>query len=164
MYSYGPPHMAGQKQDDQLEHTSISYVRIRDVVLKTCQRRWTIGRSGGEGRGYPWLWHDMMMMMMMIYNSVCHMWVFAGFSCHGNSKITSIPPFKNHIIIYPAHEAYVMRTRNSDLGRRSPGGDRALCKGNTYLSRHIRTKWSRNSSSLVNSAFAYMWHEPVAQW
>ncbi len=21
MYSYGPPHMAGQKQDDQLEHT-----------------------------------------------------------------------------------------------------------------------------------------------
>ena len=25
MYSYGPPHMAGQKQDDQLEHTSSSY-------------------------------------------------------------------------------------------------------------------------------------------
>ena len=21
VYSYGPPHMAGQKQDDQLEHT-----------------------------------------------------------------------------------------------------------------------------------------------
>ena len=30
MYSYGPPHMAKQKQDDQLEHTYISYVRIRD--------------------------------------------------------------------------------------------------------------------------------------
>ena len=36
MYSYGPPYMAGQKQDDQLEHTFSSYVRIRDVVLKTC--------------------------------------------------------------------------------------------------------------------------------
>ena len=28
-----------QKQDDQLEHTYSSYVRIRDVALKTCQRR-----------------------------------------------------------------------------------------------------------------------------
>ena len=39
MYSYGPPHMAGQKQDNQHEHTFSSYVRIRDVALKTCQRR-----------------------------------------------------------------------------------------------------------------------------
>ena len=31
MYSYGPPHMAGKKQDDQLEHTYSSYVRKRDV-------------------------------------------------------------------------------------------------------------------------------------
>ena len=46
MYSNGPPHMAEQKQDDQLEHTYSIYVRIRDVALKTCQRRWTIGRSG----------------------------------------------------------------------------------------------------------------------
>ena len=29
---YGPPHMAGQKQDDQHEHTFSSYVRIRDVA------------------------------------------------------------------------------------------------------------------------------------
>ena len=39
MYSYGPPHIAKQKQDDQLEHTYSSYVRIRDVALKTCQKR-----------------------------------------------------------------------------------------------------------------------------
>ena len=32
------PHMAGQK-DDQHEHAFSSYVRIRDVDLKTCQRR-----------------------------------------------------------------------------------------------------------------------------
>ena len=49
MYSYGPPHMAEQKQDDQLEHTYSSYVRIRDVALKTCRKRWTIGRSGKRG-------------------------------------------------------------------------------------------------------------------
>ena len=51
MYSYGPPQMAGKKQDDQHEHTFSSYVRIRDVALKTCQRRWIIGRSGERGSG-----------------------------------------------------------------------------------------------------------------
>ena len=51
MYSYGTPHMAVQKQDDQHEHTFSSYVRIRDVVLKTCLGRWTIGRSGERESG-----------------------------------------------------------------------------------------------------------------
>ena len=55
MYSYGPPHMAEQKQDDQLEHTYSSYVRIRDVAMKTCQRRWTIGRMGERGSGISML-------------------------------------------------------------------------------------------------------------
>ena len=39
MYSYGPPHIAKQKQDDQLELTYSSCVRTQDVTLKTCQRR-----------------------------------------------------------------------------------------------------------------------------
>ena len=51
MYSYGPPHMAKQKQDDQLEHTYSGYVRIWDVNLKTCQKWWIIGRSGERGSG-----------------------------------------------------------------------------------------------------------------
>ena len=51
MYSYGHPHMAKQKQDDQLEITYSGYVRIRDVALKTWRRRWTIGRSGERGSG-----------------------------------------------------------------------------------------------------------------
>ena len=51
MYFYGPPHMAEQKQEDQHEHTYRRYVRIRDVTLKTCQRRWTIRRSGERGSG-----------------------------------------------------------------------------------------------------------------
>ena len=45
------PTYTGQKQDDQLEHTFSSYVRIRDVALKTYQRRWTIGRSADRGSG-----------------------------------------------------------------------------------------------------------------
>ena len=45
------PHMAEQKLDNQLEHTYSSYVRIRDVALKTCKRRWTIGKSGESGLG-----------------------------------------------------------------------------------------------------------------
>ena len=43
--------MAKQKQDDQLERTYSSYLRIRDVALKTCRRRGTIGRSGERGSG-----------------------------------------------------------------------------------------------------------------
>ena len=50
-WSYGPPHMAVQKQDDQHEHTFSSYVRILDVFLKTYLGRWTIGSSGERGSG-----------------------------------------------------------------------------------------------------------------
>ena len=53
MYSYGSPHMAAQKQGDQLERTFSSYVRIQDVVLKTYLGRWTIGRSG---KSTIWWW------------------------------------------------------------------------------------------------------------
>ena len=49
--SYGPSHIAKQKQDDQLEHTYSSSERIRDVTLNTCQKRWMIGRSGERWSG-----------------------------------------------------------------------------------------------------------------
>ena len=45
------PHMAKQKQDDQLEPTYSSYLKTQDVTLKTSQKRWMIGRSGGRGSG-----------------------------------------------------------------------------------------------------------------
>ena len=51
MYSYGPPHMAKQKLDDQLKHTYSSYVRIWDVTLKIFQKRRMLGRSGERGSG-----------------------------------------------------------------------------------------------------------------
>ena len=46
MFSYGTSHMAEQKQGNQLEPTSSSSVRIRNVAPRTCQKRWTIGWSG----------------------------------------------------------------------------------------------------------------------
>ena len=48
------------KAGDHLEHTFSSYVRIRDVALKTCKRRWTIGKSGERVSGISVLpaWHD----------------------------------------------------------------------------------------------------------
>ena len=55
MYSYGPPHMAEQKQDSHLEHTYSSSVRIQDVALKTCQKQWTVGRNGERGSGISML-------------------------------------------------------------------------------------------------------------
>ena len=59
MYSYGPPHMAKQKQDDQLEYTYSSYVRIRDVDLPEAMNdREKIWERVRDIRA---------MMMMMIY-------------------------------------------------------------------------------------------------
>ena len=43
--------MAKQKQDDQLEPAYSSSVRIRDVALRTSQKRWTIEKSGERGSG-----------------------------------------------------------------------------------------------------------------
>ena len=44
-----PPHMDVQEWDDQHEHTYSNYVRTQDVTLKTCRRRWMIGRNGERG-------------------------------------------------------------------------------------------------------------------
>ena len=46
-----PRHIAEQKQNDQRERTYSSYVRIRDVALNTCRRRWTIGRRSKRESG-----------------------------------------------------------------------------------------------------------------
>ena len=51
MYSCGPPHMDVQEWDDQHELTYSSYVRTRDVTLKTCRRQWMIGRNGERRSG-----------------------------------------------------------------------------------------------------------------
>ena len=51
MFFNGPPHMAEIKQDEQLEPTYSSSLRIRYVALRTCRKRWTIGRSGERGSG-----------------------------------------------------------------------------------------------------------------
>ena len=41
----------GKAKDDQLEPTYSSSVPIRDIILKTCQKQWTIGRGGERGSG-----------------------------------------------------------------------------------------------------------------
>ena len=41
----------GRARTGRPARTYSSYVRIRDVSLKTCQRRWTIGRSGERWSG-----------------------------------------------------------------------------------------------------------------
>ena len=48
--SWTPTH-GRAKQVDQHEYTFSNYVRIRDVVQKTCQRQWTIGKSSERGSG-----------------------------------------------------------------------------------------------------------------
>ena len=81
------PHMAVQKQDDQHKHTFSSYVRIRDVVLKTYLGRWTIGRSGERGSGISVLParyddDDVLYIYIYIYITTAYIvvkYVFLGF-------------------------------------------------------------------------------------
>ena len=51
MYSYGPLHMAEQKQGDQLEPIYRSSMMIQGVALRTCRKRWTMGSGGERGSG-----------------------------------------------------------------------------------------------------------------
>ena len=79
MYSYGPPHMAKQKQDDQLEHTYSSYVRIRDVDLKTCQKRWM--PSGGVGKyGYVSLTIQLNIIYLFTHSSMIKLFYLKKFN------------------------------------------------------------------------------------
>ena len=59
MFSYGPPHMVGKKQDDQLEHTYRSYVGIRDVALPEAmndREEWRERVSYIRAGGTTWWW------------------------------------------------------------------------------------------------------------
>ena len=46
-----PIHIDKQRLDDQLDPTYSSSVPIRDVVLKTCRKQWTIEKGGKKGSG-----------------------------------------------------------------------------------------------------------------
>ena len=45
----------GQAKTGRPARTYSSYVRIRDVTLKTCEKQWMIGRSGERGSGISML-------------------------------------------------------------------------------------------------------------
>ena len=86
MYSYGSPHTAAQKQEDQHERTFSSYVRIQVVVLKTYLGRWTIGRSGERGSGISVLpaRYDDDDIYIYIYNSISPLSLFSLLSLSSN--------------------------------------------------------------------------------
>ena len=110
MYSYGPPHMAVQKQDDQHEHTFSNCVRIQDVVLKTCLGRWTIGKSGERGSGIsvlPARHDDDIYIYIYIYIYTHTHWGASEGECHLNMSIFGIHssggmlPAGNYMLIQP---------------------------------------------------------------
>ena len=65
--------LSSTKLDGQPELTYSSYVRTQDVTLKTCQRRWMIGRSGERGSGISVLAarHDDIYIYIYISSSSC---------------------------------------------------------------------------------------------
>ena len=67
----GPHIWPSKSRNDQLELTYSSYVRTQDVTLRTCQRRWKIGRSDERGSGISVLAarHDDDEIYIYIYRS-----------------------------------------------------------------------------------------------
>ena len=127
MYSYRPPYMAKQKQDDQLERTYSSYMRIQDVALKTCQRRWTIGRSGERDSGIsvlaarhdddddemtshlkhqPIMWHHhfeyLILVMYILWLLISQCFFFFFFFFCNKSQILVMAAYPNRLIFLGA--------------------------------------------------------------
>ena len=106
MYSYGLPHMAEQKQDNQLEHTYSSSVRIWGVALKTCQRRWTIGRSGERGSGISMLvawddddfWKKCCWLIKWVTMQKANLWLAGTKNCLDSLGIPLVGSFRHQAI------------------------------------------------------------------
>ena len=63
---YGPLHMAEQRQGDQLAPTYSSSMRIRGVALRTCRKRWTIGRGGERESGISVLMALLLLLLLLL--------------------------------------------------------------------------------------------------
>ena len=86
MFSYGPPQMAEPKQAYQHEPTYSNSLRIRDVALRTCQKLWTIGRSGERGSWISVLVareDDDCLYRLLIYQTI----TYTSYNNNNNNKI-----------------------------------------------------------------------------
>ena len=70
----------GRAKAGRPARTFSSYVRIRDVALKTCQRRWKIGKRGMRGSGISILVarHDDIYIYIYIYKCIVCVCVYVG--------------------------------------------------------------------------------------
>ena len=71
MYSYGPPHMAELKQDDQQEHTYSSCVRIREEDLPEAMNdgeKWRerVRDIRTSGTTWWWWWHTLTLISHVV--------------------------------------------------------------------------------------------------
>ena len=105
MYSYGPLHMAEQKQGDQFQPEYSSSVRIRDVALRTCRKRLMIGRVARDGQGHPCWWHDKIIMMIPHTSQKKHKLFHMSFS----SKLHFVVSNKNMFFsLFSTHEVWLL--------------------------------------------------------
>ena len=94
MYSYGPQHMARQKQDDQLEHTYSSSVRIRDVALKT-------------GISVPQARHDDDDIYIYIYMYVCILLFLWRLRVCWSATETTVPPTSQFPLLFSSSSPWL---------------------------------------------------------
>ena len=114
--------MAAQKQDDQLERTFSSYVRIQDVVLKTYLGRWTIRRSGERGSGIsvlPARFDDDDIYTYAYKVTYIHMYTYICTYIHIHTYIHTCIYIHTHIYIYICTHIWIYIYMNIYMNKHS---------------------------------------------
>ena len=143
MHSYGPLHMAEQKQGDQLEPTYSSSVRIRCVALRTCRKRWTIGRGGESGSGISvlmaWLDDDDDNEFTFMVQKSGIVVFYAYGSCINYCSATRI----NISVIF------FRLTRSNQCARREKFEDKTDSKGHIFLKQYTKNPGIRKCNKIL---------------
>ena len=74
VYSSGLLHMDEQRHDNRPEPTYSSSVPIRDVVLKTCRKQWTIEKGSERGATRWWWWWWWLSYLLLLSTEQVHCW------------------------------------------------------------------------------------------
>ena len=99
--------LAKKRQDDQLTPTYSSSVRIRGIALRTCRKRWTIGR-GGSGISVLMAQHDDNDDDLYLATSLhCiiqwgFFFLFSSYKEVYKCKLVNSPPVDLYAFIHPA--------------------------------------------------------------
>ena len=156
--------MAVQKQDDQFEYTYSSYVRTQDVTLKTCQRRWIIGRSGERGSGISVLtarhYDIYIYIYIYIYMCVCVcvcVCVMSPKNCNLTENCRSNDKCNSNIVCILIINC--SRSNNNNSNNNNNNNNNSYNNVNNNLQNLLNIKQSHKIHHPIYLRSAWIWHK-----